>query len=528
MLCNMALITDYTEPESNKANGFLLSFMQLCYAITFLWATAQAVTRTTVQDGLSLTLILLALLALSVILLKQFWPRIKRVHERTIKRALLFGGLVYLAFLLFISWYLATNITTGTWDFPIISRDAYDIATAALSSSQLSYYMRYPNNDLLLFLLSSFYRFIQLVHPGAGLVESHYIAICLNVISIAASIFLVYIVVKDSFGFHAGALAVVMTEFFSPIWLYSSIYYSDIFPITIILLIIYLALHAQRTARKTCMWASYIMMGLLAAVGFKLKATVLFVMLSLMVCMFNKHNKGLNKAAPILVCLAIALITSHSLGSYLQSSFLGISESASQQNAFPYTHWIMMSLNDTGGYNPDDYELTLQAGNQSARKEMNIGEIEKRIEEKGAFGTFEHLFVTKVARTWGDGTLSGSDYISRHPTHKDLAVYNFFSIDGSNYRIYYSMSQAYWLMLLAASTIYGIASIGKEEPPLTLACKGSLLLFFLFELIWECNARYVVHMLALIVILSAAALFLWLSNSPTAPATFSVSRSSRP
>lgn len=49
-------------------------------------------------------------------------------------------------------------------------------------------------------------------------------------------------------------------------------------------------------------------------------------------------------------------------------------------DAVPYMHWVMMGLSGVGGYNNDDYELTLSGGTAEGMRAVDEAEIARRLE----------------------------------------------------------------------------------------------------------------------------------------------------
>ena len=413
--------------------------------------------------------------------------------------------------LLIVSQSLSTSVVDGTWDFPNLGRDAYAIASSGtLSDARRAYYAIYPNNQLLLLVVSGLFQIVLLLRPQTGVVGCHHVAIALNSLLLIAAIALIACVLKRQYGPKAGAAFAFLSIFFTPFWCYAAIYYSDIIPMPLIALELLLFLESRKVhgARKAALLVG---VALVAAFAFELKATTVFVFAGCMLLEaldlpFKPGRSKLKRVAGILSALVVAALLVTAVGHATQAA-LGISDAERDARQFPYTHWVMMSLGKTGGYNQDDVNFTRASEGKEQKQEANIEKIKERLEERGILGTLQHLFVVKVQRTWGNGCLAGDDYVNRYPEHPQFFSFSLFSQDGSRHGPVKGFTQAFWLLLLGAIVLGAARSARATVSPLAFIAMFSLLLLFCFELVWECNSRYVVHMSPLVLALAATAMF---------------------
>ena len=132
-------------------------------------------------------------------------------------------------------------------------------------------------------------------------------------------------------------------------------------------------------------------------------------------------------------------------------------------------------------------------------------EIKRRLQEKGVPGSLSFFFYKKQVRTWGDSTFGGCDYLSRHPVYPDGFLARLVTLEGD----------LNWLLLLYTSLYYGILLLGmflsayfawrkrgqQNNQDHLLVGRLTMTGIAVFLTIWECNARYLVVFLPLMILL---------------------------
>ena len=109
------------------------------------------------------------------------------------------------------------------------------------------------------------------------------------------------------------------------------------------------------------------------------------------------------------------------------------------------------------------------------------------------------LLLNKKIRTWTNSTFASSDYIGRNPINKN--VFNKYMSQEENDFIYYKIyTDAYWIILLIGMIL---AVIYKQNTDSTVFISKQVLIFYIiFLTIWECNSRYIVNILPIIILIS--------------------------
>ncbi|ERL12813.1 dolichyl-phosphate-mannose-protein mannosyltransferase [Coriobacteriaceae bacterium BV3Ac1] len=491
------------------------NLIQIVFALAFIWIGIQAFSKTLVEKNTLYTGVVFLFYAVLLFIIKYFIKG-NFISAATIKRFIPLSFVAYLLVLIILSHQLALSFDKGTWDFHVLARDAYLYASGN-TAHNLLYYARYPNNLALLTILIPLFKLALCFNPSLTGMMCSYIVILFNCFCIFTTLVLLHILVKKTYKSSSIDLfVVVLFELFTPFWLYAPIYYTDtvVMPLVVLLLFGYRLL-AETSFPKAILYA--VLLGILAAIGFLLKATVIFIFLGLIFCLLRNWKRTYR----YIVVTSITFVAATSfISPILQSSF-GISSNMVEANKFPYTHWVMMSLNPKGegGFIQADVDLIESSGSITQKQAKTIQLIRQRIGQRGLLGTLYHCTVTKVQRTWGSGTLASSDYIGRHPEHINMFLHNYFPNYGKCYRLHYSFSQAYWLVILLGTALYGIGSIRTVELDYLYIAKIALLLLFMFLMAWECNARYLVHFAPLLILISAHGLVLFMEGKVPTPHT---------
>ncbi len=502
------------EQQKIKQIGSLITLINKVLAgvfvVSFAWALVQAVLSTWSfgVPGFAATILIVLCLAVFAVFKKNL---ILKILELCSNPAILIPISLFASLaLLVVSQNLSTSIIDGTWDFPLLGRDAYDIAfTGSLADGRDVYYARYPNNQLLLLLVSGLFRFIAWANPEVSITDCHCIAIFVNTLILVFATMILALTLKKEHGAKAATALVLFSICFIPFWCYSSIYYSDVIPMLFIAfeLAIFTKLYKATGHKMLTLW---VLLGLISGIAFEVKATTIFVFMGIVLfeaiaLLKSDHAQKLKQAKDISLSFIVFGLTIAMVGATIQGT-LKISDEDYEKYQFPYTHWVMMSLNKTGGYNQEDVNFTNSFGNKEEKQEANIEAILARLSERGAIGTINHLLVVKVQRTWGTGWLGGDHYVSEYPDHEESLFYSLFSEKGDKHGAVKYFTQIIWLLLLLTLVFGGTKGFCKPPSPLPFAAMFALVLFFAFELVWECNSRYVVHMTPLILMIAAVSL----------------------
>lgn len=378
------------------------------------------------------------------------------------------------------------------WDFGHIYNAALNLANHGDFGEAYTYISNFPFQ---LFLVGMFSIVIKLT---SGILPASDALIYLNLLFILMTIGLFYLIIRKMFDVKKAIFSLFMFIVFSPIILYTPIFYSDTISMFFVMLCFYLALFLcdeAITIRKRIILS--LLFGLSLLCGFEIKATVLILAIAvLLFVLFIKKKVSVKNATISIVCVATV---------FLPLSYLISTKSQQLTNRdmeIPKTHWVMMGLRNYGGFNMEDYsEITFKAldeGRQQELKDIHIEEIKNRLGNYGVFGYLNFL-TKKLSYTWGDGTYYVSDKLSREPSNPDSWIYKFVAKDGEYFQIYSTFMNGMQFMLLLVICIGALLTVKdrSEFAIIKLAIMGVIIFF----LLWEARSRYLINYLPLLFVL---------------------------
>lgn len=410
-------------------------------------------------------------------------------------------------FMIYIAWNLRAGINSP-WDYGRILSDAIQLVKTNNLKSQ-DYYARYPNNLLLLFILEKFFKVINLIVPNISGVALQSCSIILSCILTQLSILFIYITMKRLWGRKKASLLGIALLFASPLYLYATFAYTDTFSLPLITGQVYFySKFCTEEGKKK--WISLIIAAILGAFGFKLKMTVAFVLIAIIIDIFIRGEVKEFVKSLVVVCFTTVSIILL-INSVLLKEYKFIPE-LKDQYQFPYEHWVMMSLNAGGGYHQEDVDYTESFASYEGRRQADIEKIQERIENMGVTGTIKHIFCDKAVRTWGSGSMAGDDYLSRLPAYKN-SLQSVFYLNGKFHNVYFVYMQTCHLLMLFWIMYYLFFNIHFKEKGVPNVIVTAVWGLAIFLCIWECNSRYLVQMLPLMVTIMMSGVYRFLEQN---------------
>lgn len=465
--------------------------------MTFLWLFLIAFyhTATTVSESV---LIFLSCCILIVMFGKKVYDAI---DEKKLMTAYVVLSIICAGVMLYIAWNLRVSYE-NTWDYGKIVNDAIHLAKRQ-ELDNWNYYSRYPNNLMLLCLLREFFKGMLHIFPSISSYGLQSCSIVLNWILIQFSLIVVYRTLQMLWGKKKSALAGIVMLLSSPMYLYASIAYTDTFSFPFVVGQFYFFVRFQKELKKR-RWLYFAFAVLLGCIGFKLKMTIVFVLIAIVINLFLQADwKKL--ITGICVVAVLGVLVTNILGNFLISQ-TGVTEESLDRYQFPYAHWVMMTLKWEGGYNQEDVDYTASFENYDKKNEADIREIKKRIQKMGFSGFVYHVFVKKIIRTWGSGSMAGDDYISRQPLKKNK-LQSLLCINGKYHKIYLIYAQSYHLLMLFWMFVSILLRWRQTETDEENVLVTTIWGLAIFLCIWECNSRYLVQMLPLMLPLMMSGIY---------------------
>lgn len=416
-------------------------------------------------------------------------------------------------------WVCGYYFQTG-WDAGTIMKSAVILANGESLKDYNWYYSTYPNNLVLLLLYSNEIRLFRWLHivPSFGIV----LVQCL--LSWASGL-LLYETAREVLKDRRAALAAwglyVLLVGLSP-WV--SIPYSDstalIFPIAILYL--YTRQKQQKGWRKACLWGA---IGLLTMLGYHIKPQV--VIATIAICSIELWN-GLFRLRECLRskstwCGAAGFAAGIWLMAALMSAGFGtLPLEIDSEQTLDITHWWMMGMNNgetNGAFNQSDCDFSRSISDREERKQANIEEALRRIQEMGP-GGFLNLMHRKALTNYNDGTFcwggEGGFYVESladqnlpwTPAAQKLyggTLTQEATGEGTVYALFYRAEWVLWMSILLCGALGALLGLKKPRTQ-AAAAMLSVLGLTLFEQLFEARARYLYSYTPVYILLAAMGL----------------------
>ncbi len=425
------------------------------------------------------------------ILLVIFYLLIKGFSKLS-KRTLILISIINFSVLLVLQFiFLRFFQVNPSWDFGMV----YNGALSQLDKfNYFSFYFvgYYPNNIPLLMVETLFMRFFKLFGVSDYLTP----LIAINMFIIFVSLICTYWYIYRRYNLQTATLFSFFFLLITPFYAYVPIVYTDTFSMVfpIVALLLYHQFYHDEIKNKKLL----IILGIWLAVGTLIKANVVILLIALLIHYFMTHHwKTWIRFTSMISIFFISTILIYKVMIYPYNSM------PRGETGIPSTHWIMMGLNNPGGYDDNDahFSMGLKNGGKSNEeiKENNIRVIKERIHDYGFTGMMDH-FKQKINYTWSDGTYYSIRKLIREPLIQNHPYADYVIGNQNKYFIY--VSQISHITLIGLMLIGAFRLLRQKnlfESILTITIIG----VFLFLLLWETRSRYLVLYLPIFLALAA-------------------------
>lgn len=423
---------------------------------------------------------------------KLFWPA-AQIASALIMTYLMFGLEVSLS-----------------WDWGRLLTDAYDSASGK-PLIWLGYYVRYPNNRFWFAVLTVLFKCVRAFDSEASFEICKRVSMIFSMIIIQITVFIIYKTAQKIWDKRKAFTVGIVALLFLPFHLYAQFAYTDTPAILLLTCMVYAYVCYKKNgnSRRITPYIIAGCIGILSALVYQIKIMGMIVLIAIIIDAFLSVNtlKKAQKAVISLVVLSLIFVCGVSVTNSINDKYLPISEELSYKYEFPFTHWIMMGLGESGGFDQEDVDFTSSLSTYDEKMDANIAEISKRIADRGFAGTIKHLFVTKLLRTWGVSDLGGADYVNRGTLNTDSTVYDIFALDGDKGIIRDIYAGAYYVLMLIGILLASVFAFRKKKEDHLLFARIAIFGLFLFMTIWECNSRYLLVASPLLIICGCSGWF---------------------
>lgn len=402
----------------------------------------------------------------------------------------------------FFVYYLAYELRVAqTWDWGVLLQCSYLRVDGDMETG-VKYFARYPNNQLWFAFLVCFLRLIKVFAPNITLEAYQDVTVALSATMVIVAMLFMRATAKVLWGSKKSLIVAVIIITCMPLYLYATFAYTDTAGVLASSIAVYCFVKAEHATGKMQLICAAIL-GVFAAVALHLKVTLFILFIAMIVAFFLRVRSVRKVLLGALLSMILLVVTFCSID-YGVSKVIQIPEATYERYEFPLTHWIMMALNNGGAYMQEDVDYTKQFKTYDEKKEANLDMIEERLEERGVLGTISYILYDKFSFAWGDPALGADNYVSRQPQKPDGFWQQFFTLTGTYYGIAKAYFYLYQMLLLLGVILSIVAALRRkvEDQPLLF---GRILLVgvVLFFAVWECNSRYLVTFLPILIILSA-------------------------
>ena len=247
----------------------------------------------------------------------------------------------------------------------------------------------------------------------------------------------------------------------------------------------------------------YCCAGMVLAAGYKIRATVILTILSLMVyAVLTLGEEGVASWKQWLITMgisAVAIITGMALVFAVygkaEQHYAGFDPT---ETGYPTVHWIMMSAQGEGQYNSADDAFTGSFDTKEERTAADLAELRHRVGEMGPGGLLT-LFRNKLRVAFADGT---DDYYALFRTMQSPSRFQKY-INGGRSDLLAFYLHSYHGLLMGMVLLALIYRAWKGKPEFWDVLIINLCGAYFFYLIWEVDQAYSIPFLLILTALGA-------------------------
>ncbi len=387
-----------------------------------------------------------------------------------------------------------------TWDWgKLISTSVTRVLTGEWRG--MEYYSRYPNNQVWLLCLTAYFKFVQLIIPTATEGTFYAAANLMSIIFTQITIFLVYQTARILFN-EIQAFCVGVTGLLClPFYLYAQFAYNDTVSMMIVILLTYMFLNMKEGKGNRMLSGALLI--ILSALIFHIKILCFIVVIAMILDSIWNSTDYRKLILGLIICFVLGGAGIKITAVVIENK-LPVTDELADQFEFPWTHWVMMGMNNYGGYLQEDVDFSIGAGNYEEKEKAEIEELKRRIMNYGPRGTLKHLFYTKLARTWGNSCLAGDDYSHRKPYNENSIWQRMFGAGEDLHWIVLPYTWFFHILMIFGMFFEGVYSLMDEANSRKyIMLRYTLIGVGIFLTIWECNSRYLLPFLPVMILLSA-------------------------
>lgn len=474
-----------------------------CIFVLFFYLVCIVALKSMISESYLAAIILLpALFSFSKLYRKYKYTGIGLRLDEWIKR---YRGLIWCCLQMFsiiMMVVMTVNLRVNlSWDWgKLISTAVTKVVTGEWKA--MEYYSRYPNNQAWLLCLTAYFKFIRFVFPPAT-EETFYVAtILLSVTFTQITLWLVYQTARLLFSEKRALLIGMIGLICLPFYLYAQFAYTDTVSMMMVVFLTYIYIKLKSVKREKDRILLTLLIIALSVLIFNIKILGFIAIIAMILDSILSCNNYRKLIFVLIICFVLGGAGTKITAMVIQNK-LPITDEMSDQYEFSWTHWVMMGMNQKGGYSEADVTFSKSIGNFEERQGAEIAELKRRITGYGIKGTLNHLFNTKLSRTWGKSCLAGDDYIHRKPYNENSLWERLFGVGEDLHWIVLTYTWLFHILLIFGIFFEGIYSLKEDkENQNFMMLRYTLLGVGIFLTVWECNSRYLLPFLPVMILVS--------------------------
>lgn len=480
----------------NRIMNGLMFIFQCMFVLAMAWIFILTIKRTALEAPGAFLFFIGIAVVIDVLMLKE-----KKFLITDWNKIFPFIWLASFVVMLILAFNLKVDMY-NTWDYGKILRSAYEWETEGKITA-FEYYIRYPNNQFLLLLISLVTKIVLKIIPSADIYFCQNVTIVINIVMIQLSVGLTHSIAGKLLDKKSLILADILVVGCSPLYLYASMMYTDTVALLPLMLLIYCLISGEQAMQRNERVRTMLFFaagGIIAAIGYYVKLTIIFFCIGFLIYAFLKWPW--KQLFICVLCIVVGFVIAYAGTKKLITLQSDYTAEQYDMYQFPYVHWVMMALGPNGRYNQEDVDYTLSFNSVDEKTQADMQVIRERIDAMGPFGLIEHELYEKVYHAWTQGTLCADDYVHRQPLSTG-AIRQLFALDGTHHGRYMLYAQAYWLLMILGMFLAAVRYFREREICSIHSIEISVFGLFVFLLLWESNPRYLMHFLLMFCIVSA-------------------------
>lgn len=427
----------------------------------------------------------------------------------TKKRTILILAVLINLFIVVQLLFVSQTYVIPSWDFGAVYER---VSAVVLNGESLSatpanwYFAKFGNNSALFFMLYGILTGLQKI--GCTINESNILGYCIviNCVFIHIAFWLaVMVFVRMKRNTDAIFLATLLIGGMILLF-YSPIFYTDTLSMFVPLLLFHIILSYERRP----LFRFALAFTVVALIGYFLKLISIFVLLAYVCYLVLKmRKKTMRKNAKkylfFFLSLLAFVVLIYPVHGKMQKE-LGITEDLLNRYQYPYTHWVMMGMQESedcvGGYFEDAYIYTEQFWTKQEKIDKNIERIGEVLKERGFWGEIAFLG-RKGVYTWGDGSFYSLQKLIRYQQNPDGLFRFLWNREEGHERagISYYMTGLWYSNLLFIILSFCMMLANKKVKRLDIL-RITIMGLYLFLMFWETRSRYLVAYIPVLYIIA--------------------------